>query len=103
MQRARHGQPGKTLAERLSNLAGLGKTSRGKGESHLAELHVSWLPIAKLATFPPIPVTCHKVQTGADILQLQPVKELQGSGGAGPVQNSPQLIDEGQSAEDLQA
>ena len=72
-------------------------------ELHLAKLHVPWLPIAKLAAFPPISVTCHKVQTGADILQLQPVKELQSSGGAGPVQNGPQLVDEGQSAEDLQA
>ncbi len=46
----------------------LGITQQQEEKVHLAELHVAWLPVTKLPPLPPIPVTGHKVQAGADVL-----------------------------------
>lgn len=69
----------------------------------LAELHVAGLALAQGPPLPPHPVTRDEEEAGADVLQLEPVKQLERGGSAGPVQHSPQLIDEGQPAENLQA
>ena len=77
-------------------------TSHAMISFHLTELHVPGLPVSQLTSFSTFPVTGDEVKADADVLQFEPVKELEGGRGARPVQNCPQLIDEGQGTEDLE-
>lgn len=71
--------------------------------SCLKQLGIAGLALAKPLTGSGHAVIGHSIQADVDILQLEPVVQAEGGGGAGPIQNGPQLVQEWDGCKDLEA